>query len=156
MNTQNKQTETKAANSISNINLNSTSLQTANAQDLIPIFESAKTLFEKNAENIKLLDLSKTSGFADYFLIASGRSAKQIQTMADFVVRKLKSLDIQNFSIEGTEACRWVLIDYGYFVVHLFQDELRDYYDLEGLWSHSPRVPLPKELFAPAASPTLE
>lgn len=114
--------------------------------------ECAKAAIDKKAENLKLLDLSKISGFADYFVICSGMSDRQVQAIADSVEKHLKAQGVRTRAYEGYQDGRWVLMDFGDVVVHVFQDALREYYDLEGLWSDAPRVAIPSEYYGPAAS----
>ena len=114
--------------------------------------ECARAAIDKKAENLKLLDISKISGFCDYFVICSGMSDRQVQSIADSVEKHLKSQGARTRAFEGYSDGRWVLMDYGDVVVHIFQDALREYYDLEGLWADAPRVAIPSEFYGPAAS----
>lgn len=76
----------------------------------------------------------------DYFLIASGTSRRQIHAMAEEIDRAMNEHGDQKIGIEGYRESRWVLLDYGDIVIHLFDDETRRYYDLENLWGDAPRV----------------
>lgn len=115
--------------------------------------ECARAALDKKAENLKILDLSGISGFTDYFVICSGMSDRQVSTIAESVVEELKKQGLRPLAEEGLGDGRWVVIDYGDVVVHVFLDAIRDYYDLESLWAKAPRVPIPPEFFGPAASP---
>ena len=112
----------------------------------------AKGAIDKKAEMVRLLDLSDISGFTDYFLICSGTSDRQVQAIADSVQSTLKAFGERLISCEGYSDGRWVLMDFGDVVVHVFLDALREYYDLESLWSDAPRVQIPAEFYGPAAS----
>jgi ribosome-associated protein len=112
----------------------------------------ARAALEKNAENVKVLDLSHVSSYADTFVICSGRSTRQVQAIADHLATTLRAEGVRPISLEGYGEGRWVLLDFGHIVVHVFLDELRDYYDLESLWSDAKRVPVPAQLLGPGAS----
>ena len=112
----------------------------------------AKAAIEKKAEHLKVLDLREISGFTDYFVICSGTSDRQVQAIADSISSTLESAGAKLVSIEGFSEGRWVLMDFGDVVVHLFLDALREYYDLENLWADAPRVKIPSEFYGPGAS----
>lgn len=112
--------------------------------------ECARAALEKNAENVKILDLTRLSGFTDFFVICSGTSDRQVQAIAGSVEQHLESQNAELVNFEGFSDGRWVLMDFGDVVVHIFQDALRDYYDLEGLWADAPRVAIPAELYGVA------
>ncbi len=111
-------------------------------------FTAARAAWEKNGENIRVLDLRGHSGFTDFFVLCNAQSDRQAKTIADHLESKLE----RAAKIEGYLEGRWILQDYGDVVVHIFLDALREYYDLDRLWSHAPRVKLPDDLFAPSAS----
>lgn len=112
----------------------------------------AKSAIEKKAENVRILDLHEVSSFTDFFIICSGNSSRQLQTIAQTIEADLKLQGRRLISDEGQSEGRWILLDFGDVVVHLFLDSLRDYYDLEGFWSVAPRIKIPSELFGPSAS----
>ena len=112
----------------------------------------ARAAIDKKAENVKILDLSELSGFTDYFVICSGISDRQVQAMADAVDGLMEKTGHGALSAEGYGDGRWVLMDFGDVVVHIFLDALRDYYDLENLWADAPRVSIPGEFYGPGAS----
>ncbi len=87
-----------------------------------------------------VLDLRKLTAMVDYFVIATGTSRRQIHAMADEIDRVMNEHGEQKIGIEGYRESRWVLLDYGDVVVHLFDDDTRRYYDLENLWGDAPRV----------------
>lgn len=95
---------------------------------------------DKKATDIVLLKTKGILAYADYLLICSGRSDRQVQAIAQSIEKQLKKLGHRALGVEGMSQGRWVLIDYGDVVVHVFQESIRDFYDLEGLWIDSPRV----------------
>ncbi len=78
--------------------------------------------------------------FADYFVICTGINERQLQTIADEIKVKLKKRSIQNIGIEGYNEAKWILMDYGDVIVHLFSKEMRSFYELELLWGDAPKV----------------
>ncbi|MBY0470229.1 ribosome silencing factor [bacterium] len=112
----------------------------------------AKAAIEKKGENTKILDLSGISGFTDYFVICSGMSDRQVRAMADAIEADLKKQKHELLSLEGHTDGRWILMDFGDVVVHIFLDALREYYDLETLWADAPKVRIPSEFYGPVAS----
>jgi ribosome-associated protein len=114
---------------------------------LAKAFLSVQSAANKKAETIKILDLKSESSFTEYFMICSGTSDRQVQAIADSIVIDLKESGFAPISVEGYREGRWVIVDYGDVVIHVFLDALRDFYDLEKLWSHAKRVSIPQELF---------
>ena len=112
----------------------------------------ARAAIDKKAENLKILELTEISGFTDYFVICSGVSDRQVKAIADSVGGAMDSAGHDLLSAEGYGDGRWVLMDFGDIVVHVFLDALREYYDLENLWADAPRVKIPSEYYGPAAS----
>lgn len=95
---------------------------------------------EKLAEDMILLDLKELSSFTDFFLIMQGRSSKQNQAICDHIERELRKLKLKPLSIEGRARADWILMDYGYLIIHILSDEMRSYYALEKLWGDAPRL----------------
>ncbi len=95
---------------------------------------------QKKAQDIVILDISKISSVTDYFVICSGINDRQLYAIADEIDKQLKKLSVKKFGIEGYREAKWILIDYGDAIVHLFDKEMRSYYDLELLWGDAPRV----------------
>lgn len=96
---------------------------------------------EKKAEEISLLQMDTSSGaFTDYFLICSGTNPRQIQAISDEVELRLKRSGVYPNNIEGYKQAEWVLIDYVDFVVHVFSESARRYYDLERLWKSATKI----------------
>lgn len=101
---------------------------------------------EKKAANIKILDLREVTSFADYFVICSGSNSRQIQAISDEIgLRLKKSLGETPLSVEGYTNAEWILMDYGDFLVHVFSEQARQYYDLERLWRHAKEVAIPEK-----------
>lgn len=91
-------------------------------------------LADRQADDIVLLDISQVANFADYFVIASGQSVRQIQAICDAIDEDLGREGWHPHHREGTAESGWVLLDFGDVIVHVFSDEQRSYYDLEGMW----------------------
>jgi ribosome-associated protein len=105
---------------------------------------------DKKAEQVTILELEKDSGaFTDYFVVCSGTNPRQVQAIADAVDDRLEALGMRPAHTEGYRQAEWVLLDYVDFVVHVFSEKSRQYYDLERLWKSARRVE-PAELTAPA------
>jgi ribosome-associated protein len=94
---------------------------------------------EKKAIDLTVLDLRGISSFTDFFVIATGANRRQVQAIADEVSDQLKRNGSPAARVEGYQNAEWVLIDYGDFVVHVFDDKARRFYDLERLWRESRR-----------------
>ena len=97
-------------------------------------------LADKKGENLKVLDLSQISDFTDHFIISTGVNRRQVQALSDEVLDRLREVKRKPLAVEGHEHGTWVLIDYGYFLVHIFDPEAREYYRLEGMWSDAADV----------------
>jgi len=99
---------------------------------------------EKKALDLKLLDVRGLSSLTDYLLIVSGRSDRQVEAIATGIELGLKKEHgITPLASEGLREGRWALLDYGDIMVHVFQEPVRVFYDLDGLWSEAPLVALP-------------
>ncbi|HEY0320393.1 MAG TPA: ribosome silencing factor [Pyrinomonadaceae bacterium] len=101
---------------------------------------------EKKAIDPVVLDLREIASFTDYFIITSGTNARQVQAIADAVVEQLKKQGTRAARMEGYNTGEWVLVDYGDFVVHVFDSKARQFYDLERLWRDAVRVALPEDV----------
>jgi ribosome-associated protein len=103
---------------------------------------------EKKAEELSILEMEKGSGaFTDYFVLCSGTNPRQVQAIADEVELRLKKDGLRPNQIEGYKQAEWVLLDYVDFVVHVFSEKARKFYDLERLWKSARRLE-PSELLA--------
>ena len=100
---------------------------------------AAEFAFERKATDVVALELATISGATDYFLLASGGSDVQVKAIAENIVQRLKEVEFRPEHIEGLQGGRWVLIDYVDFVVHVFHEEARSFYQLEDLWGDAPR-----------------
>jgi ribosome-associated protein len=105
------------------------------------VTEAATAASDKKAERIVILDVSGLLKITDYFLICNGNTDRQVRTIAEEIEHRLAHSKVKPFRREGEREGRWILLDYVDFVVHVFQPEERDYYDLERLWSDAPVVP---------------
>jgi len=92
-------------------------------------------LDDEKAQDIVFIDLKGQSAFADSLVIATGRSQRHVGAMADHMLRTLKDAGHGRARVEGLPACDWVLIDAGDVIVHLFRPEVREYYNIEKIWS---------------------
>lgn len=96
---------------------------------------------EKKAEELTILEMEKGSGaFTDYFVLCSGTNPRQIQAIADEVELRLKSAGLGPAHVEGYKQAEWILVDYVDFVVHVFSEKARKFYDLERLWKTAKRL----------------
>lgn len=102
----------------------------------------AQAAHDIKAEDVVVLDLRKLATFSDYFVIASGRSDRQVQAISDNIQDELKKKGLNPISIEGYQTGHWVLIDYANVVAHIFYQETREFYALDKLWGDAPRVKL--------------
>ena len=120
-------------------------------EELDARIESAlRAASDKKALDLVVLDLRPVATFTDYFLIASGTNVRQVQAIADEITERLKREGTRAERIEGYQTAEWVLVDYGDFIVHIFEDKARRFYDLERLWREGLRVQLPADLRAEA------
>lgn len=116
----------------------------------------AEIAAEKKARDIVILDIHKLVVIADYFVVATGDSSRQLQAIAEAAEERLNSMKLHRLGEEGYREGKWILLDYGSVIVHLFLEPLRKHYDLENLWADAPRVRLAaakKAVTARAASP---
>ncbi|MFN4903942.1 MAG: ribosome silencing factor [Planctomycetota bacterium] len=129
-----------------------------NAQTVADSIESAKVAARIAAENkgqdIVLLDLSQQTSIFDCFLIVTGTSRRQLHAIAEEIDRELKQRGESRITMSGYNESQWIAIDYGGIIVHLFDQEHRQYYDLEGLWGDSRRVDLEAILISTGARPS--
>jgi len=131
-------------------------------QSATTVAESAKTQFadlddvvrlaihcaaDKKATDLVVLDLRQVASFAEFFIIASGANQRQVQAISDEIEEQLKKqLSTRPIRIEGYSTAEWVLMDYGDFIVHIFNEKAREFYDLERLWRDAGKVALPENL----------
>jgi len=107
----------------------------------------AKSALDKKALDLRILHITELSSLADYLVIATGTSDRHVQAIAEAVRVELKQKhDSVPIAIEGLNDGRWVLIDYGDVMVHIFQEEVRSFYDLEGLWIEAPEIEVAEDI----------
>jgi ribosome-associated protein len=105
------------------------------------ITAAIQACLEKKAEELSILEMEKGSGaFTDYFVLCSGTNPRQVQAIADEVELQLKKMGLRPTHVEGYNQAEWVLIDYVDFVVHVFSEKARKFYDLERLWKSATRL----------------
>jgi ribosome-associated protein len=105
------------------------------------ITAAIQACLEKKAEQLAILEMDKGSGaFTDYFVLCSGTNPKQVQAIADEVELRLKAAGMRPTQVEGYRQAEWILVDYVDFVVHVFSEKARKYYDLERLWKSAKRL----------------
>jgi ribosome-associated protein len=101
---------------------------------------------DKKAMDVVVLDMRDASSFTDYFLICSGGSERQVQSIADAIDEQLSRSGIASLGVEGYSEGRWVLMDYGDIIVHVFSRDTREFYDLERLWINASKVEVGHEI----------
>jgi len=101
---------------------------------------AAKIAAERHCSDIVVLDLTGMSPATDFFVIATGTSGRQMRTVADEISQAAREMGLQRFGRAGYEQGRWILLDYIDIVVHIFDEQYRDYYDLELLWGDAERL----------------
>src|ERR1700730_17946798 len=107
----------------------------------VQVSEAIRACLEKKAEEITILELEQGSGaFTDYFVVCNGTNPRQVQAIADEVETRLKKAGLWPNQVEGYKQAEWVLLDYFDFVVHIFSEKARKFYDLERLWKSARRL----------------
>ena len=118
---------------------------------------AARAAYGKKAEDIVVLDVRDLVSWCDFFVLCSVSNPRLAAAVSEAVISALKeAAGLRPLGVEGLERARWVLLDFGTVVVHVFDDALRTFYDLEGLWIDAPRIALPEagtdgEAVAPAS-----
>jgi ribosome-associated protein len=115
---------------------------TASTRALELVQAAALAADAKQAEDLVALDVTGPLQLTDVFLLATGRNERNVQSIADAVEERLLELGAKTLRREGRTEGRWVLIDFGEIIVHVFHDEDRQYYSLERLWADCPTIPL--------------
>jgi ribosome-associated protein len=130
------------------------SAETPEAQNVIRqnALQAAQFAIEKKAVNVRLLDLTKITSMTDYFVICHGESDPQVKAIAENVISRMRDdAGVAPWRSEGWDALQWVLIDFVDFVVHVFQTESRQYYNLERLWADAPAITVEDTIAPPKA-----
>jgi len=107
----------------------------------------ANAALDKKAKNLVVIAVKEVSSFADYFVICSGTSDRQVQAITASVQEQMKRNGFLPIGIEGESNARWVLMDYGDVIVHVFYEPVREFYDIEKLWADAPRMEVADDIF---------
>jgi ribosome-associated protein len=99
---------------------------------------------DKKACDLVVLDVHEHTSIADYFILCSGRSDRQVQSIAQGVEENAAAEGFKPFAVEGTQRGHWALIDFSDVIVHVFYEPVREFYDLDGLWGQAPKAKLPE------------
>jgi ribosome-associated protein len=103
----------------------------------------AQAALDKKAEDLQVFDLRGLTSYTDFLVLCSGTSDRQVQAIAEGIEVELKAENARVLGTEGYNEGQWILLDYGDVIVHVFFQHVRDFYDLEGLWSDAPRLSVP-------------
>lgn len=113
--------------------------------DLDPTLETYLTpAFERKATSITAIDVRNLTSYADSIVIIEGSSNRQVSSIAEHIIKQLKSKNIQPIGFEGIKEGEWALLDYGDIILHVFESEAKDFFNLAGLWDDAPRIDLSK------------
>ena len=107
--------------------------------------EAAKLALAKKAVDVKVLDLRGLANFTDFFVICSAESSPKVKAVVDNIEKGMSALRIKPLGVEGRSFGHWVLMDFADVIVHVFENETRDYYELEKLWLDAPVVGVEEE-----------
>lgn len=110
-----------------------------------------KAVLATKAKDVVALDISKLTSFTDTFIIASGTSTRQVKAIGERLQSDLRDQKVRPLSMEGQEDGRWVLMDYGDVIIHIFYEPVRGEFNLEGLWADAEELPLPEVETTPEA-----
>ena len=108
---------------------------------------SAWILADFKGINLKIIDMQQTSSLADYYILASVQNITTARSMAESIQFHLKRHGMPVRSAEGIESAEWILLDFGDLIVHVFQETIRDIFDLDHLWQERPTIPIPQEYY---------
>jgi ribosome-associated protein len=111
------------------------------------VIRCANAALDKKARKLVILSVKDISSFADYFIICSGTSDRQVQAIAASVQEHMKKAGFLPIGVEGESHARWVLMDYGDVIIHIFYEPVREFYDIERLWSEAPRMEIAEDVF---------
>jgi ribosome-associated protein len=113
---------------------------TATREELPNWLAAVRAAESKKANDLRILDLREVTSFTEFFVICSVPNPRQAHAIADEIARQLKEMGELPISVEGYDVAEWILLDYGDFIVHIFSETARSYYDLERLWRHAKAV----------------
>jgi ribosome-associated protein len=99
-----------------------------------------KLVDDKKAINSRLFDMQGKSSIADFILVCSGSSDRQVKAIADFVTMEMKKVGSYAMGVEGSKEGKWILVDYGDIIVNIFHEEIRDFYSIESLWPFAKEI----------------
>lgn len=99
---------------------------------------------DKKACDLVVLDVHEHTSIADYFIVCSGRSDRQVQSIAQGIEENAAEEGLRPYAVEGAQRGHWALIDFSDVIVHVFYEPLREFYDLDGLWGQAPKAKLPE------------
>lgn len=114
------------------------------------LYAAAKAAAEKRGSDIAILDVTGVADFTDYFLLVTAGSDRRLRTIAEAVRMEMKGRGVTMIGNEGLKEGKWGVLDFGYFVVHIFFEDLRRVFDLEGLWSEGKRIAIPESVYEAA------
>jgi len=106
---------------------------------------AAQAALEKKALDVVILEVAELTSVADYFVIASGESERQVKAISQNIGKLLSSQFNRTPQIEGAGTSTWILLDFGDIIVHVFKTDIREYYGLEKMWSDAPQIPIPEQ-----------
>ncbi len=104
----------------------------------------AQAAQDKKAEDVMILEIGELTSLADYFILISGESERQVRGLAAIIEKSMSTQYDMHPVMEGKDAATWILLDYGDIIVHIFRSDIRQYYALEKLWSDAPQIPIPE------------
>ena len=110
--------------------------------------------FSRKAESVTVLDVSGLTSYTDVLVIITGTSARQVSSISEHICRSLKHIGKKPLGTEGMREGKWVLLDFGWIIIHIFDAATKELYDLEGLWADAPRIDPPQ--FSPEPAPDWE
>ena len=110
------------------------------------VLHCINAVLARKAHNLVVMKVAEISSFADYFLICSGASDRQVKALCSSIEESLKKVGIAPLGIEGEKHGRWALMDYDDVIIHVFLDPLREFYDIERLWADAPRMSIPDDV----------
>ncbi len=116
---------------------------------------AAQAALEKKASDVVILGVAELTSVADYFIVASGESERQVKAIAQNIEKLISSQFHRSPQIEGAGPSTWILLDYGDIIVHVFKTDIREYYGLEKMWSDAPQIPVPEEASPVSLPPRL-
>ncbi len=120
---------------------------------LVTARQMATLATERQADDLIILDMRERVPYCDFFIICSGRSRRQVRAISNALLQGMKERGTRALSVEGVESSRWILMDYGDIVVHIFDEQHRDFYDLETLWGDAPRLGITEDSNPARAAP---